>query len=96
MQPGGALERLVGKGKAGTRWGEVVMRVAQVRGDKADVMGRMVRVRSGSRQQATGGRGWERADVWDWSMVAWTTGGEVRLGIPHSGSSKKYLECRQL
>ena len=48
-QPGGALERLVGKGKAGMRWGEMVRRVAQVRGGKAVVMGRVVRVGSGSR-----------------------------------------------
>ena len=41
MEPGGALERLVGKCKAGETWG-VVRRVAQVRGGRVDVMGRMV------------------------------------------------------
>ena len=32
VQSGGALERLVGKGKAGSKWGEVVRRVARARG----------------------------------------------------------------
>ena len=47
--PGGALEKLVGKGKAGKPWGEVVRRVAQVRGGRLDAMGRMVRAGAGSR-----------------------------------------------
>ena len=41
-EPGGALERLVGKGRAGKAWGEVVRRVAQARGNRTDVMGRLV------------------------------------------------------
>ena len=41
--PGGALEKLVGKGKAGKTWDEVMRRVAQVRGDRLDAMGRVVR-----------------------------------------------------
>ena len=31
-QSGGSLERLVGKGRAGAKWGEVVRRVARARG----------------------------------------------------------------
>ena len=41
--PGGALEQLVGKGKAGKTCGEAVGRVAQVRGDRLGAMGRVVR-----------------------------------------------------
>ena len=44
VELGGALERLVGKGKAGNAWGEVVRRVAQVRGGRVDVVGNTVRV----------------------------------------------------
>jgi hypothetical protein len=44
MWSGDALERLVGKGKAGKTSGEVRRRVAQVRGGRVDVMGRTVRV----------------------------------------------------
>ena len=49
VESGGALERLVGKGKAGTAWGEVTGRVAQVRGGRVDVMGRTVRAGAESR-----------------------------------------------
>ena len=38
VESGGALERLVGKCKAGKTWGEAVRRVAQVRGGRVDVM----------------------------------------------------------
>ena len=38
-QSEGALERPVDNGKAGTRWGEVVRRVARARGGDTDVMG---------------------------------------------------------
>ena len=37
----------MGKGKAGKAWGEVRRRVAQVRGDRVDAMGRTVRARPG-------------------------------------------------
>ena len=47
--PGGALERLVGKGKAGARWSGVVRRVAHARGGRTDVMSKVVRVGAGSR-----------------------------------------------
>ena len=47
--PGGALERLVGKGKAGKTWGEVVRRVAQARGGRLDAMGKAVCAGAGSR-----------------------------------------------
>ena len=43
VKPGGALERLVGRGKAGRLWDEVRRRVAQVRGGREDIMGRVVR-----------------------------------------------------
>ena len=52
VEPGGALERLVGQGKAGKAWGEVVRRVAQVRGGRVDAMGRTVRVGAGSKINA--------------------------------------------
>ena len=43
LKSSGALEMLVGKGKAGKAWGEVVRRVAQVRGGRVDAMDRTVR-----------------------------------------------------
>ena len=49
MEPDGALERLVGRGKAGRLWGEVMRRVAQVRGGRVYVMVRMIRTGAGSR-----------------------------------------------
>ena len=42
-RPNGALERLVGRGKAGKIWDDVVRRVAQVRGGQGDAMGRVAR-----------------------------------------------------
>ena len=45
IKEGGALERLVGGGKAARVWGEVVRRVAQARRVQRDVMGRKVRAR---------------------------------------------------
>ena len=50
VEPGGALERLVGKDKAGEAWGEVVRRVAQVRGGRVGVIGRTVRAGAGPMQ----------------------------------------------
>ena len=94
-QSGGALERLVGKGKAGAKWGEVVRRVAIARGKASDVMGRRVRVGAGSRSSKTLGR-WERTAAWDWSLVAWSEDGVIHLGIPQSGPGSRYLECREL
>ena len=47
--PGGAPERRMGKGKADKAWGEVMRRVAQVRGGRVDAMGRMVRAGAGSK-----------------------------------------------
>ena len=49
VEPNGALERLVGRGKAGGLWGKVVRRVAQARGYRDDVIGRAVRTGAGSR-----------------------------------------------
>ena len=51
VEPGGAraLERLVGKGKAGKAWGEMVRRVARVRGGRVDAVGRTVRAGAGPR-----------------------------------------------
>ena len=94
-QSGGALERLVGRGKAGAKWGEVVRRVARARGGANDVMGRRVRVGAGSRSSKALGR-WERTAAWDWSLVAWSVGGVIHLGIPQSGPGSRYLECRKL
>ena len=48
-RPNGALERLVGRGKAGKVWDEVVRRMAQVRGVREDAMGRVVRTGAESR-----------------------------------------------
>ena len=59
MQSGGAPERLVGKGKAGSKWDEVVKRVARARGGISDVTGRRVRIGAGSRSSSALGR-WER------------------------------------
>jgi hypothetical protein len=78
---GGALERLVGRGKAGKTWGEVVRRVAQTRGGRLDAMGRVVRAGARSRCSKPLGA-WVRAAASDWSLVAWTEEGEVMLGIP--------------
>ena len=52
------MERLVDKGKAGERWGEVMRRVAQPGGGQQDVMGRRVRVGASSRCGTLGE--WER------------------------------------
>ena len=95
VKPNGALERLVGKGKAGKLWGEVVRRVAQVRGGREDVMGRRVRTGAGSRCSKPLGA-WERPAVSDWSLAAWTVEGVVMLGIPQSGPGSNHVECRQL
>ena len=48
-RPGGELERLMGKGKAGRTWDEVVRRMAQARGSRVVVMGGTVRVGAESR-----------------------------------------------
>ena len=95
MQSGGALERMVGKGKAGAKWGEIVRRVVRARGGANDVMGRRVSIGAGSRSSITLGR-WERTGAWDWSLVAWAMHGVIHLGIPQSGPGKEYLECREL
>jgi hypothetical protein len=94
-RPNGALERLVGRGKAGKVWDEVVRRVAQVRGDRVDEMGRTVRTGAGSRCSRPLGA-WERSAVSDWSLAAWTVDGEVILGIPQSGPGSNHVECKQL
>ena len=66
----GALERMVGKGKADAKWGEVVKRrVARARGGAIDVMRRRVRADAGPRSSRALG-GWERTAAWDWSLVA--------------------------
>ena len=49
----------------------MVRRVAQRKGGKANVMGRVVRVGLGPRCSKPLGD-WERAAVWDLSIVAWT------------------------
>ena len=85
----------MGKGKAGKLWGEVVRRVAQVRGGREDVMGRRVRTGAGSRCSKPLGA-WERPAVSDWSLAAWTVEGVVMLGIPQSGPGSNHVECRQL
>ena len=95
VKPGGALERLVGRGNAGKAWGEVVRRVAQVRGGREDVMGRVVRTGAGSRCSKSLGA-WMRPSVSDWSLAAWTVNGEVMLGIPQSGPGSDHVECRRL
>ena len=56
VQSGGALERRVGRGKAGAKWDEVVRRVARARGEANDVMGKRVRVGAGSRSSKALGR----------------------------------------
>ena len=71
VKPNGALERLVGRGKAGKAWGEVVRRVAQVRGGREDIMGRVVRAGAESRCSKPLGA-WVRPAVSDWSLAAWT------------------------
>ena len=94
-EPGGALERLVGKGRAGKAWGEVVRRVAQARGNRTDVMGRLVRKGAASRCSRPLGA-WVRAAMGDWSLAAWTVEGVVMLGIPQSGPGSSHVVCRQL
>ena len=76
VEPDGALERLVGKGKAGKAWGEVVRRVAQIRGGREDIMGRVVRAGAESRCSKPLGA-WVRPAVSDWSLAAWTVDGVV-------------------
>ena len=66
---GGALERLMGRGKAGAKWSEVMRRVARAMGGANDVMSRRVRVGAGSRSSKALGR-WERTAAWNWSLVA--------------------------
>jgi hypothetical protein len=95
VEPDGALERLVGKGKAGKACGEVVRRVAQVRGGREDIMGRVVRAGAESRCSKSLGA-WVRPVVSDWSLAAWTVDGVVMLGIPQSGPGSNHVECRQL
>ena len=87
-QSGGALERLVGRGKAGAKWGEVVRRVARARDGVNDVMGRRVRAGACSRSSKVLGR-WERTAAWDWSLVAWSVGGVIYLGIPQPGPGSR-------
>ena len=94
-QSGGAPERLVGRGKAGAKWGEVVRRVVRARGGANNVTGRRVRVGASSRSSKALGK-WERTAFWDWSLVAWSEGGVIHLGIPQSGPGSRYLECRKL
>ena len=79
--PGGVLERLVGKGKAGRTWGEVVGKVAQARGSRVNVMGRTVRIGAESRCSRTLGA-WMGPSMSDWSLIAWAVDGVVMLGIP--------------
>ena len=93
--PGGALEKLVGKGKAGKTWGEVTRRVAQVRVGRLDAMGRVVRAGAGSRCSRPLGA-WVRAAMSDWSLVAWSEEGEVMLEIPQSGPGSGRVVCKQL
>ena len=93
--PGGALERLVGKGKAGRTWGEVVRRVAQARGSRVESMGRTVRAGAESRCSRALGA-WVRPSVSDWSLVAWAVDGVVMLGIPQSGPGSRHVLCRRL
>ena len=95
VQGGEALERLVGKGKAGTKWDEVMRRVARARGGANDVMDRRVRIGAGSRSSRILGR-WERIAAWDWSLVAWAVDGVIHLGIPKSGPGVEHLEYREL
>ena len=95
IHSGGALERLVGKEKAGTKWGGVVRRVARARGGTNDAMGRRVRIGAGSRSSSALGR-CERTVAWGWSLVAWAVDGVIHLEIPHSGPGNKYVECREL
>ena len=93
--PGGALERLVGKGKAGGTWGEVVRRVAQARGSRVESMGRTVRVGAKSRCNRALGA-WVSPSVSDWSLVAWAVDGVMMLGIPQSGPGSRHVLCRRL
>ena len=65
---GGALERLVGTGQAGRTWGEVVGRVAQVKGGRVDVMGKTVRAGVESRCSRPLGA-WVRSAVSDWNWL---------------------------
>jgi hypothetical protein len=95
VESGGALERLVGEGKAGKTWREVVRRVAQVRGVRVGVVGRTVRAGAESRCSRPLGA-WVRSAVSDWSIAAWTVDGVVVLGMPQSGPGMDHLVCRQL
>ena len=95
MEPNGALERLVGKGKAGKAWVEMVRRVAQVRGGREDIMGRVVRTGAESRCSNPLGA-WVRPTVSDWSLAAWIVDGVVMLGIPQSGHGSSHVERKQL
>ena len=93
--PGSALQRLVGKGKAGTTWGEVARRVAQARGGRLDAMGRVVRAGARSRCSRPLGA-WVRAAMSDWSLAPWTEEGEVMLEIPQPGPGSGHVVCKQL
>ena len=95
VEPNGALERLVDRGKADRLWGEVVRRAAQVRGDREDVMGRRVRTGAGSRCSKSLGA-WERPIVSDWSLAAWTVDGVVMRGIPQSGPGRTMWSANSL
>jgi hypothetical protein len=93
--PGGALERLVDKGKAGGTWGKVMRRVAQARGSRVDTVGRTVRTGAESRCSRALGA-WARPSVSDWGLVAWAVDGVVMLGIPQSGPGSRHVLCRRL
>ena len=93
MESGGALQGLVGKGKAGEAWRGGGG--AQVRGSRVGVMGRTVR--GGAESRCSGPLGaWVRSAVSDWSIATWTAGGVVVLGIPQSGPGRDHLVCKQL
>jgi hypothetical protein len=91
----GALERLVGRGNAGKARGEAGRRVAQVRGGREDVMGRVVRTGAGSRCNKSLGA-WMGPSVSDWSLAASTADGVAMPGIPQSGPGSDHVECRRL
>ena len=95
VEPNGALERPVGKGNAGKVWGEVARRVAQDRGGREDIMGRVVRTGAESRCSKPLGA-WVRPAMSDWGLATWTVDGVVMLGIPQSGPGSNHVECRQL
>ena len=89
------MERLVGNGKAGRTWDEVMRRVVQARDNMVDVMGRTVRVGAESTCNRPLGA-WMRPSVSDWSLVAWAVDGVAMPRIPQSGPGSRHVLCRQL